>query len=99
MADRDFTCPIPDTAEVPLPMLPAIQQWERIGLKWRHLAEQRRDHHLDLYRSGRWRHYYTDAEFLAEMGIAVALAERWVQIAPLPEEREPPVEIEQPKAA
>ena len=80
-------------------MLAATRTWERIGLKWRQLAEQRRDHHLDLYRSGRWRHYYTDAQFLAEMQRAVALADRWIQIAPLPEERDPPFEIEQPKAA
>jgi uncharacterized repeat protein (TIGR03809 family) len=99
MADREFSCPNPSTAEVPFRMLPAIRKWERIALKWRALAEQRRDHHLDLYKSGRWKHYYSDAAFLVEMRNAVALADRWAGIAPLPAERAPPAEMAQPKAA
>ena len=79
-------------------MLLATVQWERTALKWRNLAEQRRDHHFDLYRSGRWKHYYTEEQFLTEMRKAVALAERWVKIAPSPEERAP-AEIEHPAAA
>ena len=50
--------------------------------KWRDLAERRRDHLVELYRSGRWQHYYTDQEFVAEMRQAVALAERWAALAP-----------------
>jgi uncharacterized repeat protein (TIGR03809 family) len=88
MADREFRTPIPRLAEVPFGMLAATRKWERIALKWRALAEGRRDHHLDLYKSGRWKHYYTDAEFLVEMRQAVTIAERWEAIAPLPEERE-----------
>ena len=99
MADLEFTCPTPSPAEVPFRMLPAVRRWERIALKWRNLAEQRRDHHLDLYKSGRWKHYYTDDEFLAEMSAANAIAQRWALIAPLPEERESPAEIEHPVAA
>jgi hypothetical protein len=89
MTFRESTFPVPDTAEVPSTMLLATVQWERTALKWRNLAEQRRDHHLDLYRSGRWKHYYTEEQFLTEMRKAVALAERWVQIAPSGEERAP----------
>lgn len=74
-------------------MFHATLKWECVALKWRRLAEQRRAHHLDLYRSGRWKHYYTDEEFLIEMRKAAAIAERWAQIAPLPEEREPPAEL------
>jgi uncharacterized repeat protein (TIGR03809 family) len=80
-------------------MISAARNWERIALKWRDIAERRRAHHLDLYKSGRWQHYYTDEEFLAEMRQAVAIAERWAKIAPLPEERDAPVEVEQPQAA
>jgi uncharacterized repeat protein (TIGR03809 family) len=79
-------------------MLLASVQWERIALKWRNLAEQRRDHHVDLYRSGRWKHYYTEEQFLAELRKAVALAERWVEIAPSSEERAP-AEVERQAAA
>jgi len=57
MAAREFTTPVPRLAEVPFRMLPAARTWERIALKWRNIAEQRRDHHLDLYKSGRWKHY------------------------------------------
>jgi uncharacterized repeat protein (TIGR03809 family) len=88
MADRDFSTPIPRLAEVPFRMLAASRKWERVALKWRALAEGRRAHFHDLYRSGRWKHYYTDQEFLAEMRSAVDIAERWAAIAPLPEERE-----------
>jgi len=72
MAAREFTTPVPRVSEVPFRMLPAARNWERIALKWRNIAERRRDHHLDLYKSGRWKHYYTDEEFLIEMRQAVA---------------------------
>ncbi|MCX7312753.1 MAG: hypothetical protein NTV56_13770 [Alphaproteobacteria bacterium] len=88
MADRQFSSPTPRTSEVPFSMITAVRKWERLALKWRALAERRRAHHLDLYKSGRWKHYYTDEEFLVEMSKAVAMAERWAKIAPLPEERE-----------
>jgi hypothetical protein len=99
MADRESTCPIPCLAAVPLPMLSAARRWERIALEWRSLAEQRRDQHFDLYTSGRWRHYYTGEEFLAQMRQAAVLAERWSRLAPSPEAREPMAGREQPKAA
>jgi uncharacterized repeat protein (TIGR03809 family) len=100
MTDRELTFPIPDAAEVPTTMLQATVQWESIALKWRNLAEQRRDHHFELYRSGRWQHYYTEEEFLNEMRKAVALAERWVELAPSRQEREaPPADSAEPAAA
>jgi uncharacterized repeat protein (TIGR03809 family) len=69
-------------------MVQATVKLEAVAIKWRVLAERRRDHHIDLYRTGRWRHYYTDQEFLIEMRAAIALAQRWARIAPQPEERE-----------
>ena len=92
MAAREFTTPVPRASEVPFRMLPSARNWERI-------AAQRRDHHLDLYKSGRWKHYYSDDEFLIEMRQAVAIADRWAVIAPLPAEREASAAIEQPVAA
>ena len=80
-------------------MFSAAFKWERIALKWRALAEERRDHFLELYTSGRWTHYYTDEEFLAEMSKAVALAERWSWIAPVPQAQDAPAEPEQAVAA
>ena len=78
-------------------MVAATVKMERIALKWRELAERRRAHYVDLYRSGRWKHYYSDEEFITEMRKADALARRWAVIAPLPEERDPP--IDQPAQA
>jgi hypothetical protein len=33
--------------------------------RWKGLSERRRNHLLELYRSGRWRHYYASEEALA----------------------------------
>ena len=67
MAEREFTSPVPRAAEVPFRMITATRKWERVALKWRALAEQRCAHFDDLYRSGRWKRYYTEEEFLAEL--------------------------------
>jgi uncharacterized repeat protein (TIGR03809 family) len=60
-------------------MAPAAQ-------KWRSLAERRRAHFLDLYRTGRWKHYYTNEEFLAGLREAITLANRWAKLAPTSDE-------------
>jgi uncharacterized repeat protein (TIGR03809 family) len=54
--------------------------------KWRVLAERRQAHFMDLYKTGRWKHYYTDEQFVARMREAVAAAERWAELAPRPED-------------
>jgi uncharacterized repeat protein (TIGR03809 family) len=74
-------------------MVQATVKLEAAALKWRALAERRRDHHIELYRSGRWRHYYTDQQFLIEMRTAIALAQRWATIAPKPEERQAAADV------
>lgn len=78
----------------------ARQRMARTALKWRDLAERRRAHFVDLYESGRWKHYYTDIEFVEELRQAVAIAQRWAKIAPRPDELPAqPVEAQRPKAA
>jgi uncharacterized repeat protein (TIGR03809 family) len=102
MAEREFTSPVPSAAEVPFRMIKATRGWGRIALKWRALAQQRCVHFDDLYRTGRWKRYYTEAKFLAELRQTVAMAERWAKIAPLPEERAAaaqPTEVERLEAA
>ena len=56
-----------------------------ITRKWRELAQRRRAHFVELYDSGRWRHYYTEEELLARMREAIRLAETWEQLSPLPD--------------
>lgn len=102
MANRPFTSPTPRPAEVPPRMFHAMLKWERVALKWRDLAERRHAHYLDLYKTGRWKRYYTEEEFRAELATAIELAQRWAAIAPRPEERapmviEPPTKVDQPK--
>jgi uncharacterized repeat protein (TIGR03809 family) len=50
------------------------------------LAERRRDHLVELYDSGRWKHYYSEGELLYHMREAIQQTERWAQIAPRPED-------------
>jgi uncharacterized repeat protein (TIGR03809 family) len=82
MADRQFTCPVPRPAEVPPSMLAVAIKWERLAQKWRGIAEQRSAHHIEMFYTGRWKHYYTDEEFLVAMRTAILLARRWSAIAP-----------------
>ncbi len=72
---------------MPAKMIPATTRLHAVALRWRSIAERRRDHHLDLYKSGRWRRYYTDQAFLEAMRDANAMAERWATIAPWPDDR------------
>ena len=49
--------------------------------KWLSLAEQRRDDLVELYRSGRWRRYFSESEFLAVMRAVKADVESWSRLA------------------
>jgi uncharacterized repeat protein (TIGR03809 family) len=75
---------------MPPTMVQATLNLQGIALKWRELAERRRAHFAELHKSGRWKHYYTERDFLDEMHVAVMLARRWAKIAPRPDELEPP---------
>ena len=72
---------------------PAFRQFGNVAQKWRGLAEKRRAYYAELYRSGRWKLYYTEDEMLARIREVVGASERWGQIAP----SEPaPSQTEQP---
>ena len=64
----------------------AIRQYphamQSAALKWRELAERRRAHFIELFRSGRWKHYYTKEEFSVQLRDAIDVADRWARIAP-----------------
>ena len=55
---------------------------DEVAQKWRGLAERRCAYFLELHRSGRWRHYYSEAQFIERLREAILLSERWVEIAP-----------------
>ena len=45
--------------------------------KGRELAERRRAHFVELYDTGRWRHYYTQEQLLVRMREAIRTVETW----------------------
>ncbi len=49
--------------------------------RWLELAERRRDYLVELYRSGRWRRYFSEVEFLAVMRGVKAEEEAWRSLA------------------
>ncbi len=63
---------------------PPAHALEEVAQKWRDLAERRCAYFLELHRSGRWRHYYSEEQFLVRLREAIRLSERWVQIAASP---------------
>ena len=48
--------------------------------KWHMLAERRRRHYVELYRSERWRRYFTEEAFLLRMRDAIQNVETWAKI-------------------
>jgi uncharacterized repeat protein (TIGR03809 family) len=53
--------------------------------RWRDLAERRRAHLIELYDTGRWKHYYTEEQLIARMREAIRLAETWEQLSADPD--------------
>ena len=56
---------------------------------WTLLAEQRRAHYEDLYRSGRWQLYYSEIQFRIRVRQAVALCDAWRAVAEAAGGRQP----------
>jgi uncharacterized repeat protein (TIGR03809 family) len=71
-----------------MPETQGFRRYAQAMQKWRDLVERRSAHFVELHASGRWRHYYTKAQFLALLREAVELAEMWSQMAPRPEDAE-----------
>jgi uncharacterized repeat protein (TIGR03809 family) len=55
-----------------------------IAARWRVLAEKRLAYITELYESGRWKKFHTEAEFTAIVRAAKAGVEVWHQLAPPP---------------
>lgn len=60
---------------------PGRPRIERIAQQWHDLAERRLDYYTELYRSGRWRHYYTQERFAARMLDVIEAAKQWRELA------------------
>jgi hypothetical protein len=54
-----------------------LRRFNKTAEKWRDLAEKRRLYFEELHQSGRWKYYYTEAEFYQRLAKAAELVERW----------------------
>jgi len=52
--------------------------------KWHALAEKRQANLLDLYDSGRWKHYYSEEQVLARIREANGLVDIWKRLSTPP---------------
>ncbi len=57
---------------------------DQIARRWRDLADRRRSHFVELYESGRWKLYYTEADFVLRMREVVQAVEQWEKLASVP---------------
>jgi uncharacterized repeat protein (TIGR03809 family) len=64
---------------------------EQLAQRWRDLADRRRSYFFELYESGRWRLYYTEAEFIVRLRDVIQAAEQWEKLASAPVPLKPPV--------
>jgi uncharacterized repeat protein (TIGR03809 family) len=52
-----------------------------LARRWRRLAERRRQHLVELYRTGRWRQYFSEEDFLRHVRQASEDVEAWDGLA------------------
>jgi hypothetical protein len=81
---RDHQVATSDAYGFPMSARLPAHALDEVAQKWRALAERRCAHFLELRRSGRWRHYYGEAQFLDRLREAIRLSARWAEIAPPP---------------
>ncbi|MBV9346976.1 MAG: TIGR03809 family protein [Pseudolabrys sp.] len=64
--------------------LPSDQDSESdstMAARWSALAERRKAYYVELYKSGRWKHYFDEAEFLARMRDVLLATRTWNELA------------------
>jgi uncharacterized repeat protein (TIGR03809 family) len=66
--------------------MPAAQsgpRFDKIARKWHDLAERRLAYFTELYRSGRWTHYYSREHFALRMRDVISAVKIWRELAGL----------------
>jgi uncharacterized repeat protein (TIGR03809 family) len=64
--------------------MPAVQggpRLDQIARKWHDLAERQLAYFTELYRSGRWQHYYTREHFTLLMRDVIRAVKIWRELA------------------
>jgi uncharacterized repeat protein (TIGR03809 family) len=64
-----------------MPKTPGAPRLDEIIHKWRDLADRRLDYFTELYRSGRWKHYYTRERFATRMLDVIKAVKVWGELA------------------
>ena len=64
-----------------MPKAPGAPRLDEIAHKWRNLADRRLAYFTELYRSGRWKHYYTMESFEVRMRDVIKAAKVWADLA------------------
>jgi uncharacterized repeat protein (TIGR03809 family) len=68
-----------------------VGPYSDVARKWLALAERRRAHLIELCESGRWKHYYTQAELLDHIRDMTRVRDAWASLADnSPPQAEPP---------
>jgi uncharacterized repeat protein (TIGR03809 family) len=57
---------------------------DQVAQRWRDLADRRRSYFIELYESGRWKLYYTEADFVLRLREVFLAAEKWEKLASTP---------------
>ncbi|MEP7029717.1 MAG: TIGR03809 family protein [Pseudolabrys sp.] len=64
-----------------MPAMLGGQRLDKIALRWHDLANRRLEYFVELFQSGRWRHYYTQESFALRMLDVMQAVKNWDQIA------------------
>jgi len=75
------------------PPKPVEAAGRSVVARWRILAQQRLDHLLELYETGRWKLYHTESDFLAMVHEARTALKVWQDLAPPDATLDKPIEV------
>ena len=56
--------------------------FDRAAARWRDLALRRHDYYLELLRSGRWRRYFSERDFMARLREVIEVTSALTRCAP-----------------
>jgi len=65
----------------PMPAMQEKTRLDRIVVQWGDLAERRLEYFTELYRSGRWRRYYSEDRFVVVMAEVAKTVSAWRELA------------------
>ena len=71
----------------------AIRQqspYNAVAREWLALVERRKAHLVELFETGRWRHYYTETELLGQLRAVNLAHDRFADVAGLPQREAAP---------